>query len=418
MKVLFICLDYYPYNGACAKLLDNLFQSGNMKQMLDDIHVLTIKKSFDECDTEKINGITVHRCFLPSVVSKKHISSMFAKNPFLAVYCTIIKAFDSINAKIMGKKLFLNKSIEKSIVKKLKQLYNEKYDILIPVCGIYETAAAALKFSRKVSSKMVVYQLDPCANNYAFSNVPTQRKETFENELFEKAAAIITTPILYRYICEKYSASIIKKTESMEFPNVKVDYCDNHSKDYRSDYNCVYAGALYSFARNPRYTIEVFKAIENPKIKLHFIGADKSQLRDYIDEKKDRFIVHGIMPFDETRTKLEQADVLVNIGNIMSNQVPSKIFEYISTGKPIINVCANSNCPSKEYLDKYPMALSIVENESMLKEHAYELEKFILEYAGKAVDKNKIMKQFEKCTPEYCANQMCGMLTNVLNNRC
>ena len=418
MKVLFICLDYYPYNGACAKLLDNLFQSGNMKQMLDDIHVLTIKKSFDECDTEKINGITVHRCFLPSVVSKKHISCMFAKNPFLAVYCTIIKVFDSINAKIMGKKLFLNKFIEKSIVKKLKQLHNEKYDILIPVCGIYEAAAAALKFSRKVSSKMVVYQLDPCANNYAFSNVPTQRKETFENELFEKAAAIITTPILYRYICEKYSASIIKKTESMEFPNVKVDYCDNHSKDYHSNYNCVYAGALYSFARNPRYTIEVFKAIENPKIKLHFIGADKSQLRDYIDEKEDRFIVHGIMPFDETRTKLEQADVLVNIGNIMANQVPSKIFEYISTGKPIINICANSNCPSKEYLDKYPMALSIDEDDGMLKEHAYELEKFILEYAGKAVDKNKIMKQFEKCTPEYCANQMCGMLTNVLNNRC
>ena len=113
---------------------------------------------------------------------------MFAKNPFLAVYCTIIKVFDSINAKIMGKKLFLNKFIEKSIVKKLKQLHNEKYDILIPVCGIYETAAAALKFIRKVSSKMVVYQLDPCANNYAFSNVPTQRKETFENELFEKAA--------------------------------------------------------------------------------------------------------------------------------------------------------------------------------------------------------------------------------------
>ena len=25
---------------------------------------------------------------------------------------------------------------------------------------------------------------------------------------------------------------------------------------------------------------------------------------------------------------------------------------------------------------------------------------------GKVADKNKIMKQFEKCTPEYCANQM------------
>ena len=184
----------------------------------------------------------------------------------MAIYCILIKVFDAINAKIKGKKLFLNKFIVNSIIKKLKQLHNEKYDILIPVCGTYEAGAAALKFIKNASSKMVVYQLDPCANNHAFSNVPTQHKETFERELFEKAGAIITTPILYRYICEKYSASIIEKTESMEFPNVKVDYGDNCSKENHSGYNCVYAGALYLVARNPRYTIEVFKAIKNPKI--------------------------------------------------------------------------------------------------------------------------------------------------------
>ena len=48
-------------------------------------------------------------------------------------------------------------------------------------------------------------------------------------------------------------------------------------------------------------------------------------------------------------------------GNKVDNQVPSKIFDYISLGKPIINVYTSEKDPALEYLKQYPLALNISE---------------------------------------------------------
>ena len=51
------------------------------------------------------------------------------------------------------------------------------------------------------------------------------------------------------------------------------------------------------------------------------------------EAKKHRVICHGRKSLNETKDELRKAHILVNIGNRMTNQVPSKIFEYISTKK-------------------------------------------------------------------------------------
>ena len=53
----------------------------------------------------------------------------------------------------------------------------------------------------------------------------------------------------------------------------------------------------------------------------------------------------------------------MNIGNAVDNQMPSKIFEYISTGKPIINIFKSTDCPTLKYLGRYPLVLNIHEAE-------------------------------------------------------
>ena len=100
----------------------------------------------------------------------------------------------------------------------------------------------------------------------------------------------------------------------------------------------------------------------------------------------------------------------------MKNQVPSKLFSYISTGKPIINICENPDCPSKEYLEKYPLAISIDINDAELDNNVIEVENFIRANCSKTCNLLEISKIYRTCTPKYCAMQMdkafnkiCGM---------
>ena len=57
-----------------------------------------------------------------------------------------------------------------------------------------------------------------------------------------------------------------------------------------------------------------------------------------------------------------EADVLINIGSSVDTMVPSKIFEYMATGKPIISFFRHDTEPSIHYLGHYPLTLLIKED--------------------------------------------------------
>ena len=84
--------------------------------------------------------------------------------------------------------------------------------------------------------------------------------------------------------------------------------------------------------------------------------------------------------------------MLVNIGNSVDNFMPSKIFEYISTGKPIINVYKIPECPTLKYLAEYPLALCVSEEEIRqdLPGCAAKVRTFCLENRGKRVSAEEI----------------------------
>ena len=71
----------------------------------------------------------------------------------------------------------------------------------------------------------------------------------------------------------------------------------------------------------------------------------------------------GSLSGEALQRQYAETEVLVNIGNAVDNQMPSKIFEYISTGKPIINIFKSTDCPTLKYLGRYPLVLNIHEAE-------------------------------------------------------
>ncbi len=63
----------------------------------------------------------------------------------------------------------------------------------------------------------------------------------------------------------------------------------------------------------------------------------KRSLTKYVKKAGGRIIKHGLVDTNEIKTVLADADILVNVGNAVAEVKPSKTFEYISTGKPIVN---------------------------------------------------------------------------------
>jgi hypothetical protein len=59
---------------------------------------------------------------------------------------------------------------------------------------------------------------------------------------------------------------------------------------------------------------------------------------------------------------IEHGDVLVNIGNATSHQLPSKLVEYVASGKPILNIARTSSDSSARFLAGYPDHLTLIDH--------------------------------------------------------
>ncbi|PKF89110.1 hypothetical protein CW306_07210 [Bacillus sp. BA3] len=117
--------------------------------------------------------------------------------------------------------------------------------------------------------------------------------------------------------------------------------------------NIVYTGLL-SKVTGVDLLVESFMKVKNPKLRL-IISGQGSDLSPYLTEstKKDnRIIFKGFVSREEYYEILQSADILVNPRNMNylqnKNNFPSKVLEYIATGRVIISTMFNGYEEYKE----------------------------------------------------------------------
>lgn len=401
-------MEYFPYTGACSSLLQNMFSTELLQKEMN-IHVLAVKHALSDPDMEVIDGITIHRIIRWESLSVQELKTGFKQMPFIICQGLCAKTVSKMKRRL-NLSTFLDRQLLHSLNRKLDRLSSESYDVVIPVAGYYEAVQAALDSFQNKKTKVIIYQVDPCSTNIAYSAESYLERLSFEKKLCEVADSIITTPILYKQWLLDHHDEANNKIISMEFPNVNPGHqtlCDVPEKHSKQEYNCVFAGGIYRAARNPAYTLRLFSVLNGSGIKLSIVGAEKENMQEFLDVEKiaNNISFYGRLPLKEAQRHMEHADVLVNIGNVMINQVPSKIFEYISQGKPIVNVCVNHDCPTIPYLEKYPYVLNLFEGDDT-DEQTKKLKEFVCEHAGKRLPAAYIVKEYERCTAAYCARQM------------
>lgn len=411
MKILFIMYSYLPQGSAEINLITKTTKKLKTKDIT--ISILTTKSDINQENTSIIDNTTVYRIYYGRNYSIRHIKcSLFKK-----VRIIIDKIFDVLSYKIF-KKTFLNKYLVKKIKSAFKKYQLYDFDLYIPVAGYFEMFEATKQALKRCNKKIMLYQLDPITNNTGYSSNTLKYRKNFEIALASECSGIIATQYL---IEQKKKLNInIDNCYSFEFPNVDKNLNCSNVKDNKDDKIkiALFAGTLDFNVRDPRFTLELFSKL-NGNIKLQIAGNGCVDIiQFYVETYPNRFEYLGVLNAEEMKKKILDADFLVNIGNNNINFVPSKIFEYISTGKPIINTCKYNECPTIQYLNDYfDGSISIIETATVNETQIKELNNFIDTKFTLHIQYDDIERVYKKYTADYIADELYEVFLNMIKEK-
>ena len=386
-EVLFVLANYFPVGGAGANIVSRL--AGELYKNGMDVSVLTTKSEIGQPDFSEEQGIKVYRKSFYANFSFRQTKSLYLKSKIF-----ISKAKNKISRS--QKKNFISKPLRNCFYRALKEINAKQYDVIIPVCAYYEMYEAVKKYKDKykISSSVIVYQLDPLSTNGNMSPKSYPARFKFENTIAGENA-VITTAILKS---QKEQQGINTGNVTVaDFPSI-LDKTQNNIKNVQDqEIRAVFSGFLYEKIRNPEYALKLFSSLPS-NIKLYIIGSgSESLVSRYANDYPDKIESIGILPIDEAQKWIDEADVLMNIGNSDINFVPSKIFDYISTGKPIINIYKDKDCPTLKYFSKYDNVVSIYEKDEITNS-VEKTENFLQNNLGKVVPFEIIRQNFHENT--------------------
>lgn len=181
--------------------------------------------------------------------------------------------------------------------------------------------------------------------------------------------------------------------------------------DGEREIKCIYSGMLYQSFRTPEYFIKLMEHLSNRNL-LHCDFYSKGDCEEILEQGaeklENRITPCGYVPKTELDERMKEADVFLNIGNSFDKDIasiPSKVFYYISFGKPIIHISPKKEDLSEVYLKKYPHAL-ILSTETSIAENAKKLEEFLQNLPMQKCPWEFLKEVFYENTAEYCVNEI------------
>ncbi len=387
-KVLFMLGNYSPNpsaNGVCVENLASYYSKNGYY-----VACLCNKTGNDDFFTE--NGIDVYCIDIPfdkrissdaRIESKKMIK--FISHCFLGI--------NMLNFPI-------NKRHIRRIVKKAREIINDKcinmiIGVNMPVDMVY--AASLLKKENK-DLFFVSYFLDPlslaCKHSILGARISYKCGMKYEKRVVENSDLILCQFEHESHLKKEYDDSILKKTKYIGVPllrdNTKCDIVQ-HKRLYG-----VYAGAFWKGIRSPEYIISVFKRIPFIDINL-YVSVGREWVEGLIGDAPNIHVCDPL-PHKEMIRVMQQSDFLINVGNNLENQSPSKLYEYFGLSKPIVSTkCINSD-PSIKVLEKYGDFIMLDENSDDIDGNVSLVESFL---TGERKEKtfDELLSDFYYSTP-------------------
>ena len=299
------------------------------------------------------------------------------------------------------------------------QKHLNEFDVIVAnSMPFYPLELASIFGSQK---PVVLYKMEPVAH---IGRDDFEQCKAIEEKWDNNARAIITEGLIYKFYQQYASNENLAKTTIAEFPCIIKRKQDDEGHRLSQDtINLVYVGKFYYQKRDPRYLFALMDRLHEKGIRLtiaggyYYSGLPKEVISKYFTNKIPYITYLGELPAEQADALLNEADILVHLGNRISDQMPSKILDYISSGKPILNLFGIDDCPTLPYLERYPMALNIKNGTEITDDLIEQISQFICQSKGKQIPFEQIEKEYRECTPAFVGQQFYEVIQSVTNNK-
>jgi len=398
-KILVISYPYFPRHKASSICLESV-----LNELVKDysIDVLTLNDEPYLEESESINSIRIFRV--------KRALRVFNNR-------LLIRVQEKLNG-LLRPLFWMDDGIYwmNRAYKKSKQLFNDnQYDFIISSSGTFSTQNIAMKLKKKFPcAKWIAYIVDPYpTNNPRIRNFHFYNAKHLTKEAVKKADGIAILPNLLVEYSSNYLKLYLDKCASIDIPLLTEISNDKKYKKNKKDLNLidlVFVGSLSKDIRNPEYLLSLLENIvkSNFERRIRFIiyGGQqdcKDIIEKYSEILGENLIINDHVPREEVLEAMKKANVLINIGNTSPYMVPSKIFEYMGTGLPIVNIESIDSDSSRPYLDRYGLSLSIKSDWNNININAEKLYRFCVEHEDSYKSFSEIEKLFIQNTSKHAA---------------
>lgn len=416
-KVILLTDFYLPNNNANGLCIHRIGKA--MQKQGYEVHVVAYLEDGLQVE-EEIEDIQVHRVRPMS---------------FYKMRSYYYKHGDNWKGKLCWKLALLGRRVKKILLMpwyplvspiaalrycKVIEQVAEKYSIQNIVAGYnpFESAFASVWLKRKHNYSIIAYFMDTftLTANAKKSRMIFETGRKWEHKIYELADGISNFPTYKEY----FSGEAYKKYQyKMMYAGVPTDfdelanYGEGGEDYYRNErINLLYTGGLTMGDREPMYLLDLMEACNEKDVQIHFFSRGNAE--DYLKKKQmtnDWIVSHGQVPFNELLKARRCANIMVNIGSQREIILPSRLFEYIASGKPIIHIVYRKDDPCIEVLEKHPDALILYVDASKM-ENVGKLRKFIKEKSHVEIP----LDELKQIYLEYEVGNIAKQFDNIFQN--
>jgi len=410
IRVLYIVDEAYPTTSANGRIvyriIDELIK-------YPDIYITILARAKTE---EQLQQTEYHGCpiiHVPNIhaTSAEQLNKRLGKRKWLRY----IMMPRTIYYRLNGESDYYKAELKLWIKRHLNE-----FDAIVANSMPFYPLEIASKFGDKKPA--ILYKMEPIAQ-YLYHGDFDKGKQ-IEEEWDNSASAIITEGLIYKFYKQYASKENIAKTTIAGFPCIiKREQCEVEHRLSKDTINLVYVGKFYYQKRDPRYLFALMDKLHDKGIRLtiaggyYYSGLPKEVISKYFTNKIPYINYLGELPAEQADALLQEADVLVHLGNRISDQMPSKILDYISSGKPILNIYGIDDCPTLPYLERYPLAMNIKDGTEITEDLLWQISQFICQSKGKQIPFEQIEKEYKECTAAYVGQQFYEVIQSVTNNK-
>ena len=402
---LFVVDKFFPDVSAGTICCNNILEV--MQSLGHNVDILTIKRNYQDEDVCVFDGSMVFR-----LNTYHHEWTKKLKKSKWEDINVVLRKLIGLTNKIKAKfnPLALNGYLDTVNVNKLyktiKQNIDAPYDAMLTFTEPFAIMPICKKLMQKgIAKKWCTFMLDDFIYNNFHKDIPFAKREKIANSVFKLNSKIfIVDGVLVEATKEGYVAEYKDKLIDIHQPMLTAKNQGN--EPFGDGVNLVYAGLFYADIRRPNEMLDVLKDLP-VGYNIHLYG---NGCEDIVQEKSKLFtnsklLIHGRVPYGESIQAISNANILVNLSNKDTYQIPSKILEYVGFGKPIINFYFSEDDICLNIFKNYPVCYNLnVTNYTQADVDG--LIEFCKKHTNTLLSYKEATKNLQEYTIEYITNKV------------